>query len=180
MMNLGQMLLVVGALTLLSALSLSVNSSILNAYVVSYDSEATIDAVSIGQAMIDEILTQAFDSVTVSSQSILTPSLCTPAARLGADIDSEKTLNYADTLQYKSQAIFNDIDDYNRYTRIVKAPRLGNFTVTDSVYYVQDTNLDAYSATQTWYKKIVVTIKHPNLYKPLVMKSLVVFRKFTP
>ena len=179
-MNLGQMLLVTGAMTILAMVTLSTNSSILQAYVISYDSEATIDAVSIGEAMIDEIRTQAFDSVTTTTKKITDPALCTPATRLGPDLDSEKTVIAFDTLPYQSQIMFNDVDDYNGYSRIVKSPHLGIFTVRDSVFYVFETNLDSKSLSQTWYKRIVVTINHPNLYRPFVVKSLVVFRKYLP
>ena len=182
-MNLGQMLLVVGALAILSMLTLAINSSILQAYVVSYDSEATIDAMSIGQSMLDEILVSHFDSLTCTTQIVLVPSACTPASRLGADIDSEKTfassiVSYPDTAPFKSQLKYNDIDDYNHYTRIVRSPHLGNFTVRDSVFYVQESNLDVYSGTQTWYKKILVTVSHPKLFQPLKLQSLVVFRRY--
>src|SRR5258708_34690935 len=118
-MNLGQMLLVIGAITILSTLTLAINASILRAYMISYDSEATIDEISIGQAMIDEISTMAFDSITNCSQRIDDPSLCTPRNRFGADIDSEKTWNnhnaILDTLPYKSQIKYNDVDDYYGY-----------------------------------------------------------------
>jgi hypothetical protein len=130
--------------------------------------------------MIDEILTQDFDSVTVISKTISDPSYCTPASRLGPDLDSEKAVPKFETAPFQSQIKFNDIDDYNNYSRIVASPHLGNFTVVDTVYYVQGANLDVQSSVQTWYKKIVVTINHPNLYKPVVMKSLVVFRKYLP
>lgn len=187
-MNLGQMLLVVGALAILSMLTLAINSSILQAYVVSYDSEAAIDAISIGQAMIDEIVSPAiqFDSLTNTTQKVTLPTACTLPSKLGADIDSEKTFAtavaaYPDTAPFKSQIKFNDVDDYNHYTRIVKSTHLGNFTVRDSVFYVQEGYLDVpYTTSQTWYKKVLVTISHPNLYKPLVMKTLIVFRKYLP
>jgi len=183
-MNLGQMLLVVGALTILSMISLAVNSSILQAYVVSYDSEATIDAISIGQTMLDEIQLQAFDSLTNTTQTVKDPNLCTLPAKLGADIDSEKTFATAvaanpDTAPFVSQIKYNDVDDYNHYTRIVKSPHLGKFTVRDSIFYVQDANLNTpYTTAPTWYKKVLVTVSHPNLYRPVVMKSIVVFRKY--
>ena len=176
-MNTGQLLLVVGALALLSTLALSINSTILNAYVVSYDSEATIDAISIGQTMVDEIMKMSFDSITVTSKTITDPSQCTPAARLGVDLDSEKTVPAYETAPFTSDSLFNDVDDYNHYSRIVSTPHLGNFTVTDTVFYVTDGSLNTPSATQTWFKKVIVTVKHPNLYTPVVVKSLVVFRK---
>lgn len=179
-MNLGQMLLVVGALAILATLTLSINTTILRAYVISYDSEATIDAISIGQAMIDEIQTQAFDSVTNTTQKILDPGKCSLPSRLGPDVDSEKTVSALETEPFQSQNKFNDVDDYLHYSRIVTSPHLGNFTVRDSIFYVKESNMDSLSTTQTWYKKIMVTIKHPNLYNPVVVKSIIVFRRYIP
>ena len=183
-MNLGQLLLVVGAMALLATLSLSINSSILRASVVTYDSEATVEAISIGQAMVDEILTQDYDSLVVF-QFVKDPALFTPTARLGRDADSEKT-SYSggvpaiDTLPYKSQLKFNDIDDYNNYTRIVTSPYLGKFTVNDTVYYVLESDKTTKSNAQTWYKKILVSVTHPNLLYPVVLRELVVYRKYIP
>jgi len=182
-MNLGQMLLVAGAVAMLATLTVSVNSTILQAYVISYDSEATIDATSIGQSMIDEILTQRFDSLTSGTQVVKFPSLCTPPGRLGPDRQTEKDSVHALEVEpFRSMDFYDDIDDYNHYSRIVNTPHLGNFTVRDTVYYVPENNLDLSTTTtpQTWYKKIVVTISHPNLYRPVVMKSLVVFRRILP
>ena len=184
-MNLGQMLLVVGAFTILSLLTLTVNSTLLQSYVISYDSEATIDAISVGQAMIDEILAQTFDSLTTTTSIVKIPTSCTPWNRLGADLDSEKTFagiiaTTPDTAPFLSQLKYNDVDDYNHYARIVNSTHLGKFYVRDSIFYVQEAAFDAMSSTQTWYKKIRVTVSHPNLYQPLVMKSLMVFRKYLP
>src|SRR5258706_9946855 len=155
-MNLGQMILVVGAMAILSTLTLSINTTILRAYMISYDSEATIDAISIGQAMIDEINTQAFDSLTTGTAKVLDPSLCTPKSRFGADLDSEKTFASLvaaspDTAPFKSLLKFNDVDDYQGYRRIVASTHLGNFTMRDSVFYVMDSNYESPSATQTWF-----------------------------
>ena len=182
-MNLGQMLLVVGAVAMLATLTVSINSTILQAYVVSYDSEATIDAISIGQTMIDEILTQRFDSLTAATQIVKWPSLCAPPSRLGPDRPIEKDSVHSPEIDpFRSKEFYDDIDDYNHYSRVVNTPHLGKFTVKDTVYYVPESNFDDTTKTtmQTWYKRIVVTIGHPNLYRPVVMKSMVVFRRVLP
>lgn len=173
------MLLVAGALTILSTVTLSINSSILQAYVVSYDSEATIDAISIGQAMVDEMQAQAFDSVTTGGVRITDPSQCTPPSRLGVN-PNDSVIALPDVEPFRSQTGYDDVDDYNHYTRIVNSTHLGKFTVRDSVFYVLEGDLNTGSAVQTWYKKIFVTVSHPNLYRPVVVKSLMVFRKYIP
>ena len=178
-MNLGQLLLVVGALALLASLQLGINSSVIRASMTTYDGEATVEAISIGQAMIDEIQTQAYDSITVF-QFVSNPANFTPIARLGPDIDSEKVayVPKPDTLPYKSQLKYNDVDDYNGYSRIVKSPYLGAFTINDTVYYASEADQTTKSNTPTWYKKIVVKVTHPNLLYPVILKSLVVYRKY--
>ncbi len=178
-MNRGQVLLVVAALALLSTLEVSINSTLLRASMSTYDSEAGIEAVSVAQAMIDEMLTQAYDSVTVS-QLVTNPTKFTSYLKLGADIDSEKTVTAYEREPFKSQVKFNDVDDYNGYSRIVSSPYLGDFTVRDSIYYVSESDQTTYTSTQTWYKKIVVRVSHPNLIYPVMLKSMVVYRKYIP
>ena len=79
---------------------------------------------------------------------------------------------------FQSKPKFNDVDDYNGYTRIVSSPRLGDYTVKDTVYYVSGTDLDSLSNTQTWWKKVEVKVTHPNLLIPGTVKSVVVYRQF--
>jgi hypothetical protein len=174
-----QLLLVLGAFALLATIQLSINSMVLQASVVSYDNEATFNAMSIGQAMIDEIRATGtlYDQaakygVVYDSTQLTSPSMLGP--------DSGETISLPDRYPYQSQVVYNDVDDYNGYSRIDSSTVLGKFTVTDTIYYVQDANQSIKSSTQTWYKKIVVTVKHPSLLYPVVLKSLVVYRKYLP
>ena len=141
-MNFGQIPLVIGAMAILATLQLAVNSSIIRAYATSFEDEATIDAISIGQAMADEVNTKSFDKKTVTANAYWTTDL-TPFVSFGPDSGEYVAPYDQDTSGYfHSQLVYNDFDDYHRYTRIVKSPRLGTFTVSDSVCYVQDSNKD--------------------------------------
>ena len=175
-MNLGQIHLVVAAMAILATLQLSINSSIVRTFLASMDTEATIDAISIGEGMIDEAVTKNFDQITSKIKVYTTDSL-TSYYSFGPDTTTEYISAY-ETEPFQSASHFNDLDDYHRYTRIVSSPRLGKFTVRDSVFYVQESNKDAFSNTNTWYKKIVVTVSHPNLVNPVVVKSLMVYRRY--
>jgi len=185
-MNLGQILLIIFALSLLATLQLTVNSSILRASLITMDNEARIDAVSIAQTMIDEISSKAFDSSTVSRVVNFTAEL-TPPGLLGPE-GSELSVPHLDQEPFLSQTTFNDIDDYHRYTRLDHSSSLGTFLVRDSIIYVDSVSHDSYSHTQTWYKKIIVTVKHPNMIDSLtvnyylldsiMVKSLAVYRQY--
>ncbi|MBI5020279.1 MAG: hypothetical protein HZB59_02490 [Ignavibacteriales bacterium] len=168
-MNLGQILLIVLALALLATLQLTIHSSILRESLVTMDNEAKIDAISIAQAMIDEINSKSFDSSTANKVVHFTNEL-TPQNRFGPE-GTESTVPALDQEPFKSQTVFNDVDDYHRYTRLDHSSTLGAFRVRDSIIYVTATNQDLYSASPTWYKKIFVIVKHPNLIDSIVVSS---------
>lgn len=174
-MGSNQILLIVGAFAILASLQLSINSSIIRSYTTTLDGEATIDGMSIGQAMIDEINTRIFDKMTKDSVVFWTTSL-TPYNQLGPETGEIVVANERQPFQSRNR--FDDADDYNRYTRIVPSPRLGDFYVRDSVYYVLASNPNQYTTTKTWFKKIIVTVTHPNMLFPVELQSLIVYRQY--
>jgi hypothetical protein len=185
-MNLGQILLIIFALALLSTLQLTVNSSVLRASLITMDNEARIDAISIAQAMIDEINSKAFDSSTVYKVANFTYQL-TPYYNFGPE-GSELSVGQLDQEPFLSKTMYNDIDDYHGYTRLDHSSHLGTFLVRDSVIYVDSLNHNSFSSSQTWYKKIIVVVKHPNMIDSLAVnyylldsvmtKSLAVYRQY--
>lgn len=181
-MGTGQMLLIIGALALLGTLSLAINSTILNKYTLIYEAEATIDAISVGQAMLDEALTKRFDKADTGSVKIFSPNEMTLSNLLGPET-GEKNWTGIDSIsasntQFRSVTRFNDFDDYHRYERIVYTPRMGRFYLRDSVFYVVDNNPDAFSSDRTFQKKIIVTIWHPNLNVPVRVSDIAIYRRY--
>lgn len=175
-MGANQLLLIVGALVLLITVQLSINSTIIRAYEYSLDGEATIDAVSIGQAMIDEINTKSFDEATVAAPKYTVSALTAPAS-LGRDGSGENVILDSGAV-FLSKTLFDDIDDYNGYTRRVKSSTLDFYTVRDSVYYVTEADLTVPSTTQTFYKRIEVVVTNANLLFPVKMTSLYAYRRY--
>lgn len=169
------MMFVVGAFAILSLITLSVNSIIVESTTVMLDTEASITGISIAQAMIDEIQSKEYDTQTVSARVYNTANL-TPTNLLGTE--AGESISTPDVLPYQSATVFNDIDDYNGYRRTVSTARLDNFAVTDSIYYVMESNLNLKSSTQTYYKKMVVTVAHPSMKVPVVLADVVVYRRY--
>ena len=169
------MLLVICAMTIFSMVQLSVNASILQSFVVSTDSEASLDALSLGQTMIDEVMRKSFDKVTLDDR-IYDRTELTPVNSFGPD--SGEIVVTPEVESYSSSEVFDDIDDYHGYTRIVSTPRLGEFFLSDSVYYINEDNQDLTSSSQTWYKEVVVTVTNSNLSDPVKVRSLTVYRRF--
>jgi hypothetical protein len=173
-MNTGQVLLVIAALTLLSIVALSVNTLIINKTTTIIQAEAYLAAVTIGQSMLDEIMVARFDSAVLGTKKVFPgqASKFTPISYLGPEVSgtsgNERTLvtlpESPDTISYyTSSRYYDDIDDYHKYKRYYYSQSLGVFTVTDSIYYWTDTGGDTTTNTQTFFKKIVVTVRHLNL-----------------
>jgi hypothetical protein len=176
-MHTGQMLMVLGALALLSLVSLSINTMLVGKTTTMLDAEAQLNAVSIAQSMIDEIMTKAYDANTVSAKVYNATDFTAPGG-LGCSGAEASAVPLPDSYPYRSAQGYNDVDDYNRYRRTVFTPRMGNFTVVDSVYYVAETNPDQLSGAQTFFKKVVVTVTHPNMSSPLTMSDVAVYRRY--
>ncbi|MBI5020489.1 MAG: hypothetical protein HZB59_03550 [Ignavibacteriales bacterium] len=175
-MNTGQLLLVIGALTLLSIVSMSVNSLIISKTTTILQAEASLAATSIAQSMLDEILTAQFDSATVINKVFPgQESKFTTIARLGPEVgittnEPRNEVNLVpqpeppDTsISYRSAIYYNDIDDYHNYRRYYYSQSLGLFTVKVTVIYVTESNPDIQSGSQTFLKKVNVYVRHRNL-----------------
>lgn len=179
-MNTGQMLLVLGALVLLSMVSISVNSMIINKTSTMLEAEADLNAVSLAQSMLDEIMKKSYDLATVSGAKVFDSTEFTAASGLGPSGAEIALVSLPDSLKrtgsnppsidslFRSDKYFNDVDDYNGYKRTAYSTTMGNFSIIDTVIYVTEANPNIKSNTQTFYKKVIVTVRHPNMYPPSV------------
>ncbi len=167
-MNTGQMLLVLGALMLLSLVALTINNMIVNKTSSMLEMEAHLDAASLGQSMLDEILSQPFDQTVANGAKVFDSTGFTVTASFGPDgtEGSNVTLPESpDTAHpFKSLKYYNDVDDYSGYKRLAYTNSMGTFSIIDTVYYVSETNPSLKSTPSTFFKKVVVTIRHRNMY----------------
>lgn len=189
-MNSGQSFLVIGAFVVLSTLTLNVNATLINTSTTGLEMEATLDAVSIAQTMTDEILTQEYDQQTTGGARVYDATDLTRAGDLGPDgtgekIDGDHGVDTSSTGNFESRGKFNDVDDYHGYTRKAWNPRFGWYTVTVTVCYVNEDDPSLASADRTFYKRVTVSVTHPNLVKdfnnnviPLVVQDLSVYRRY--
>ena len=179
-------MMVILAMMLLGTLSLNVNQTLINSSSTSLQMEASLDALSYGQSMLDEILSKSFDQKSVNTRIFVPSGMST---YLGWDGASEFFVK-PDLLSggvYKSISKYNDVDDYNGYWRIATNSRLGDFTLRDTVQYVSETCPDSVkqSTQQTFYKRVTVYISCPYMpvddsgkVFPLVLRDLAIYRKY--
>lgn len=172
-----QMFTIIGALVLLGTTSLGINFMLASKTTTMLEAEASLNAVSIAQTMIDEVMTKSYDAATANGTKIYNASQFTGAGSLGCNSTEAANVPQPD-VSFNSVKYYNDVDDYNNYQRNVSTPILGTFAVVDTVFYVSETNPDQKSYTQTFYKKAVVTIRHSNISYPLQLSDVVVYRKY--
>jgi hypothetical protein len=191
-MNTGQVLFILGAFTMLSLLALNVNRTMTGSLALGLETETTVNALSIGQSMLDEVMQKSFDSKTISKVAYSTDDL-TETRYLGPESGEEIVgIDSAYSEEgvfhdFHSKSRFNDVDDYNLYHRQIRDARLGYFDVTDSVRYISETWPDNTSSGRTFYKVIIVVVRHPNLWRaqdtsstsmPIVLKDFSVYRQY--
>ncbi len=125
--------------------------------------------------MLDEIGRNEFDETTLVKRVFYADSLTSPTL-LGPEPG-------------EVAPDFDDIDDFNYYqgvnARQVVTPRMGIFSVIDSIYYIPDPATTGYDFnypkpydTRTFYKKIVVEVTHPSMPNPLRLEDLGVYRRY--
>lgn len=167
---------------LLSAVTLGVNSMLVNKTETMLEAEASLVGVSLAQSMIDEIQTKSYDAATAGGTRIWDSTLFTSPGGLGPsslEASNVPLPEHPDTAgAYKSVRGYNDVDDYNRYRRYAINPSLGTFLISDTVYYTKESYPDVKSTTQTYFKRIIVTVTHPNMKYKLQLSDLVIYRRY--
>ncbi len=146
-MNTGQMIMTMGAMILLSTIVLRVNTLNLTNESIRDQAQYGVLATSIATSIIEEAQSKAFDAKT-DSNAVTSLGNLTLAANLGPE--SGETYN-----------TFNDIDDFNGFTKTDSTMPSAIFNISCEVMYIHPSNLKIKYHTQTWHKKINVTISSP-------------------
>jgi hypothetical protein len=144
-MNTGQTMMTMGAMMLLSAIVLRVNTSNLNNETVRDKAQYGVLATSISTSIIEEAQSKAFDHNTDTNSVSLLNQLSSALGPEGSE--TEET--------------FNDFDDYNGYTKRDSTMPSAIFDIACEVVYINPNDIEGYTSNRTWHKKINVTISSP-------------------
>lgn len=153
-----QSLLSFGAVLILALSALNFNEAVLSNSTTEIENKVVLTAFSLADDLIEEIKVRAFDAATVDFPTT-NPASLTPAGSLGPG-------------GWETYPNFNDIDDFNNYTKTVSAPHAENYNVSCRVQYVNGDNPDQVVTTQTFYKKVTVTISSPYMKNPISLSFI--------
>lgn len=180
-MNLGQMMMVIGAIVLLGFLVLNANSTIYQANDIMYSSEFGVTAISLSTSLVEEAMGKMFDKVVADSNAaaLLDSTLLTPPGSLGPDPSENESYRGYPAGSGKND--FDDFDDFNGlklcyhselpgdsdttpgYIQVTVPGIRAKYYVTCAVTYVNPPDLNhAYTIRQTWHKKLTVTVTSPS------------------
>src|SRR5512135_3299894 len=107
-MNTGQTMMVILAMMLLGTLSLNVNKTLINTSTTSLEMEASLDALSYGQSMMDEILSKSFDKATVNTRIFKASDMSTYLGWDAGEFFVKPDSSYLGA--FKSLTKYNDVD----------------------------------------------------------------------
>ncbi len=141
-----QNILLIGAFVILGILILAINSTIFVANQAITENEVHITGIGLGQALIEEITSRAFDEKTTGSKKVTSPEQLTGANDLGKE---------------NGEPPFDDVDDYNNFVRNIDTPRIDGYVLYVKVGYANPLNPRNFINTRTFLKRIEVTIKNP-------------------
>lgn len=145
-MNTGQMMIGIFALGLVSFTILNFNKGSISTQDALIYNKEFILATTIAQSMLDEINGKAYDEVIVNGTSILSSS------------------NFSSSLQADPAEVypnFDDIDDYNNFTKRDSIPGMGTFNIKVEVNYMSDDFIP--TTARTYNKNVIVKITSPTL-----------------
>ncbi len=158
-MGTGQMLVTIGAIMLLGTVILTTNRGITGSGELMLKTNFGLESTSLASSTIDEAMYLPFDAATANSFgegtmyiAINQTNLLTPANLLGSE-------NADDAVAP------DDFDDYNgpagganNYRLQTISDSTGVYMVKAHVCYVNKNNLDGTSNTQTWLKRLDVSV----------------------
>jgi len=153
-MNTGQMLITLAALTLVMITTLNHNRTSMATEDNMIYSKEFILAASVAESMLDEISGKAYDEEIVKGKTIIS------ASDFSSNLGKDGGETYPD---------FDDIDDYNNFSKTDSIPNMGIFTATVSVEYMSDDLIP--SVSKTYNKNVTVRVTSPNLFNILTEKS---------
>jgi len=160
-MNTGQMLITIAALLLLSLVILRINNVFFSTSSVMLDTKFGVLAVSLGTSIIEEANSKAFDKAT-DTTSISQTSVLTTVASLGPEAG-------------EIYPNFNDFDDFNGYVRSTAGDssfQSAPFYISCQVGYITPSNPESFVSSQTWHKKINVTVTSPSMKDTIRLSSV--------
>lgn len=144
-----EMLVLLGAIAIFGRFTLTINSSRYTNEFWIIQAEAQSNATALAARYLDEATQRSFDEVTISG-AFLSGGV--------SDLTASTLLGAESGETYPN---FDDIDDYGSLSLTVTGANGVEYQIRGTVCYVSRDNPAAQQTTQTYYKKLTITVSSP-------------------
>lgn len=165
-MRLGETILMIMFLVLTMIMIVNALKNMNDADIQVLTAEAYKTAVDLGQSLMAEIVLKKYDQISDTTTVQGPPQYPRYfSSVLGPDGTAEQ-ITLPDVSPYQSIPKYNDVDDYNRYSRITDSTNgLGRFRDSVLVYYVFMNNPPTVYTSVWWFKRIEVWVTQDTYLK---------------
>ncbi len=161
-MQLGETLLVLGALIIFSISTLYLNDNKLDTSNRMIEAEFKTTASGIAQSYIEEAQVLQYDEVIISESFSALPADFTNIGSLGPDAGEV----------YPN---FDDVDDFNGFTQTETSLRQVQYEISVQVSYADTLTFTPTFSNKSFYKLLSVTVRSPFFQDSLIYKYLYSF-----
>jgi hypothetical protein len=148
------LIFLMAAMVLFSILVTNSNRIFVRNTVMNVESQVEYNGIAVGQSIIDEARSRAFDHVTVGSGSRIGDPDVIPPGMVPSGFTAPANLGPEAGEVYPN---FNDFDDFDGLT-LTRSTGLTDFDISVQVFYVNPATPTVPSAVQTTMKRMVVEI----------------------
>jgi hypothetical protein len=165
------MLLTLGALILLSTLTLRVNSSQLTTQDTMQNTKYGVLAVSVASSIMEEASEKAFDEKSVGGYIDDLKKL-TKIGKDGFKTDAGENADSSNT--------FDDFDDFDGYSIVIEdtTMRTAIYNVSCKVNYVDPEKTGFITTKSTWHKQLIIKVTSPSMADTIQMTKIFSYWKF--
>jgi hypothetical protein len=167
-MNLGQTMLSAGALVLLTVLVINAHRLVVQSGDAAVAAEAAQVGIDLAQSLLDEIQTKRYDQYADTS-TYQDPSEFTSPFSLGPG--GSESFALPDSKLHQSIRKYNDVDDYNGYSRTATVGQFEGYLLSVSVVYVDDANPETVVSVRTYTKRVQVTVSNETYFRDMTFTT---------
>ncbi len=164
-MNMGQSLLTLAALMILTMTASKINFTILQTQDVMQNSKFGLAAISLATSVIEEASKEAFDEESIDSM-LITPSGLTASTALGPEAGET------------NKNLFDDFDDWNNFQILDTTLMSAHYRLKCNVNYVNPGTPDVTTTSKTFHKRLTVQVSSISMKDTIKVNTIYSYWKF--
>ncbi|MCU0453577.1 MAG: hypothetical protein MUE68_07940 [Bacteroidetes bacterium] len=182
----GQTIISAGLIVIVTIAVINANRLVINSQTTKLEAQARLEAADIAMEIITEARRKRFDE---KADTIYYQGLAEFSSSMGRDSlryyklvptsttwystpDTTEMFTRPDTHPFRSLSRYDDLDDYNGYSRVASSTTLTGYKISCKVYFATQTAPDRPTTSSQYVKTIEVYVTHPQYLRDTVRISM--------